>query len=267
MYPTCENDLNLVRAVFTAIIIALSLASWFLVSRLVLKPVELARQQLTKLTVDDVQSIEVDLAVSAEVDEIFHLISLLRVNLQEKIALIREERYEARRLQELAERDPLTNLLNRRALEEAATRRIQNATINGHELAVMIVDIDHFKSVNDTFGHQAGDEVIKGVATQLSQTLRGSDLIGRLGGEEFVVLFDHKGSKHASKLAERVRVSIEASSGTREPPIAVTVSIGVTTRPADSGIGWHDLLSIADKRLYRAKRQGRNRVCWDDILA
>lgn len=165
-----------------------------------------------------------------------------------------------RRLAEMADRDPLTGLHNARAyyrLAEAARIQAQRAA---RPLAMLFIDLDHFKRVNDQHGHEAGDRVLKAVARTLHDSLRRSDLVGRIGGEEFSALLPDTDAAGALRVAESLRRAIEAA----HPDIGqcrlpVTASIGVAGhRATDSAIG--DIQRRADQAMYDAKRQGRNRV-------
>ncbi len=154
--------------------------------------------------------------------------------------------------------DPLTNLLNRRGFSEATTRMIERESKSGRPVTVMIFDIDHFKSVNDRFGHAAGDDVLKVFAQTVTDTLRVTDLIGRVGGEEFAALLPCD-LDEAVTAAERVREAFRDSGiSIGEEPLVTTVSIGVATGPAHTEL--EVLMASADAALYQAKRSGRNRV-------
>jgi diguanylate cyclase (GGDEF)-like protein len=154
--------------------------------------------------------------------------------------------------------DPLTGLFNRRGFSEATARMIEREAVAGRSVTVMIFDLDHFKSINDRFGHPAGDEVIKLFATIVSGSLRISDLCGRIGGEEFAALLPCS-IEEAVIAAERVRVAFEGCGlEVDDTPIATTVSIGVAGGGAN--IELDVLLAAADTALYQAKRAGRNRV-------
>lgn len=154
--------------------------------------------------------------------------------------------------------DPLTGIFNRRGFAEATSRMIEREAKAGRPVAVMIFDIDHFKSINDRFGHPAGDEVLKLFAGVITNTLRISDLCGRIGGEEFAALLPCSLGE-AMHAAERVREAF-ANAGIEidRAPVETTVSIGVAGGPA--GVELEVLLAAADTALYRAKRSGRNRV-------
>lgn len=153
--------------------------------------------------------------------------------------------------------DALTGVPNRRAAEAV----IDTALDSGDALMLLLVDIDHFKGVNDTFGHDVGDLVLKEVAQTLSNQARKGDLVARLGGEEFVVTI-HGATRDLSHLiAERFRAAVARMPGLKDGPEKVTVSVGVACIQADEGAPSRQaLLRAADVALYRAKHRGRNRV-------
>jgi len=164
-----------------------------------------------------------------------------------------------RELLRLALVDPLTGAFNRRSFLEFAGKEEARARRGGNQFAVLMIDIDHFKRINDTYGHPAGDCVIKSLADICARTLRPSDVIARYGGEEFVVNLPDTGQRQASLVAERLRFAVaDAKVPSEQGPIDFTVSIGVATcsheTPLDAAI------AEADKALYRAKTNGRNRV-------
>lgn len=154
--------------------------------------------------------------------------------------------------------DPLTGLLNRRGFSEATARMIEREAKAGRPVTVMIFDIDHFKSVNDRFGHAAGDDVLQVFANVVVASLRITDLVGRVGGEEFAALLPCS-MDEALVAAERVREAFEASGvAIDDAPLDTTVSIGVAGGPANTEL--EVLMASADTALYQAKRGGRNRV-------
>ncbi|MDE5453879.1 diguanylate cyclase [Bradyrhizobium sp. CSA112] len=154
--------------------------------------------------------------------------------------------------------DALSGMLNRRGFSEACNRVIEREAAAGRPVTVMIFDIDHFKSINDRFGHPAGDEILKLFSTVVVSNLRISDLSGRIGGEEFAALLACSLDEGVI-VAERVREAFEASNIVCEQgPVDTTVSIGVAGGPA--GTELEVLLAAADTALYQAKRGGRNRV-------
>lgn len=156
--------------------------------------------------------------------------------------------------------DSLTGLLNRRGLRDTALPLGNLAKRNGSTIAVAMVDVDRFKSVNDTHGHEAGDRVLVAVAGVIRRTVRGSDLVARVGGEEFLVFLSDVDESFLRETGEKIRADVE-----RHPVgIPVTVSVGmaaaVMTRESDVSAVLERLTAEADKRLYRAKAEGRNRV-------
>ena len=154
--------------------------------------------------------------------------------------------------------DPLTGLFNRRGFAEACARVIEREAVAGRPVTVLIFDIDHFKGINDRFGHPAGDEILKLFSTVVVNNLRISDLSGRIGGEEFAALLPCS-LEEGVLVAERVREAFEASDIiVEEGKVDTTVSIGVAGGPA--GTELEVLLAAADTALYQAKRGGRNRV-------
>jgi diguanylate cyclase (GGDEF)-like protein len=164
------------------------------------------------------------------------------------------------KLEELATTDGLTGLLNKRVLLELGQQKVRAAARYGKPLSVIQTDIDFFKKVNDTHGHDVGDQVIKGLAGILRRLKRSTDYVARFGGEEFVILCEETDSVGAVHLAERVReellrTTFHAASG----PFQVTCSLGVATHPAD-GTTWDDLYKATDEALYASKRAGRNRT-------
>lgn len=165
-----------------------------------------------------------------------------------------------KRLEELATLDGLTGLLNKRALLECTQQKLRSAERFGKPLSVLICDIDFFKKVNDTYGHDMGDIVLRGFAQILGRIKRDTDVVGRFGGEEFVIVCEQTNEKGALLLAERVRVELEAATfATPQGPLQVTCSVGVATFPP-CGRTWEQLFKSADDALYVSKRSGRNRV-------
>jgi diguanylate cyclase (GGDEF)-like protein len=168
-----------------------------------------------------------------------------------------------RELEQSARLDYLTGIYNRGAIEELAAGQIASTQRHGTPLALMVVDIDHFKRINDELGHAAGDKALAATVRMIADLLRGGDLIGRLGGEEFLVLMPDTDAVQARHAAERMRACVEAAPvafmGIERP---LTVSIGVAEYRAEDG-GFGPLLLRADRALYVAKRSGRNQVQLD----
>lgn len=165
-----------------------------------------------------------------------------------------------KRLEELATTDGLTGLLNKRSLIEVAQQKLLSAQRFSKSLSLLICDLDHFKRVNDTYGHDVGDRVIAGFARVLSRSKRETDAVGRFGGEEFVVVCEETDEAGARLLAERVRSELAATSFvTAKGTLRVTASIGAATCPLAPS-DWDELFKAADEALYVAKRSGRDRV-------
>ncbi|ACL62154.1 PleD family two-component system response regulator [Methylobacterium nodulans] len=163
---------------------------------------------------------------------------------------------------ELAVTDGLTGLHNRRYFDSHLAGLFREAVLRGRPIALLLLDIDRFKTINDGFGHDAGDEVLRQFADRIRAHTRGIDIVARFGGEEIVVVVPDAGLDGAQQVAERIRERIEAApftihGGTRT--IDVTVSVGVAVRHPDDA-GPADLLKRADVALYQAKQEGRNRV-------
>jgi len=164
-------------------------------------------------------------------------------------------------LRYLSNHDPLTGLYNRRALRKQLTEELHRADRYKHALSVFMLDIDYFKPINDTLGHQAGDKILSSLAKMLESSVRITDYASRYGGEEFVVLLPETSLTKATELAERLRIEIAEHSisigDNKEHNI--TVSIGVSTYP-EHGDSGEDLLNAADSAMYTAKAAGRNCV-------
>lgn len=196
--------------------------------------------------------------------------------LKEQISVLEEQNRQAKiahedaeknnlRLKELIMQDPLTGIFNRRYLMEQLHRQVRLSMRYGQPLAVIFIDIDYFKEINDTYGHQTGDEVLREFVRVLSATIRGTDILTRYGGEEFIILAPQTDEKSAVRLAERIREAIAAnvfhtSRGTVHFTISAGVSIfhGKRDMKPEAVVG--KLLDLADRRCYEAKVRGRNQV-------
>ncbi len=162
-------------------------------------------------------------------------------------------------LEETALLDPLTQLANRRYMEQHLQECFELRTRYGWRFGVLYLDIDHFKRVNDTYGHAAGDQVLKSLARTLAGNLRSFDMVGRWGGEEFLIVCPNVNSYHVRDTAERQRMLVEKSTATFGPnTLQVTVSVGATLPRAAETM--EDLIRRADGLMYDSKRAGRNRV-------
>lgn len=173
-------------------------------------------------------------------------------------------------IQMLAQRaqiDGLTGLWNRSFFNQRWSEEYARAVRYGHPLSLAVVDLDHFKSINDTYGHLVGDTVLCGVARILHQECRAHDLVCRFGGEEFVIVMPETTPEDAAQVCERIREAVEREVWERPLDRNVTASIGVAgaSRPAE--ISEQEWVDTADRNLYAAKRAGRNSVRWTDVGA
>lgn len=164
-------------------------------------------------------------------------------------------------IKELSIRDPLTGLYNRRHLMGSARTLFRQAVANDLPLSMVIVDVDNFKAINDTFGHQLGDTVLQQLAQLFLKSMRHHDVLARYGGEEFAIIMPettlHQALLACERLCERVR---SYSWSELHADLGVTVSVGIAARTPEMNL--ETLLTVADARLYDAKRGGRNRICW-----
>ncbi len=170
-----------------------------------------------------------------------------------------------RMLAQRAQIDGLTGLSNRTQFDRRWHEEFERASRSGHPLSLAMIDLDEFKSINDTYGHPAGDAVLSGIAQMVQRAVRVSDIPCRFGGEEFAIILPEIGSAHAELLCERIRKTAEAMEWPRHPARRVTLSVGVAGSDTVSGHRPEDFIEHADKHLYTAKRSGRNRVVSGDL--
>jgi two-component system cell cycle response regulator len=165
------------------------------------------------------------------------------------------------KLAEMSVRDELTGMFNRRYFREALEREVSGAQRYGHVLALCMIDLDHFKRVNDTHGHLCGDRVLQEFGRLLDDSIRKYDVGCRYGGEEFAVILPDTSLDKASALCERFRELVQEHEFTYgELTLHITTSVGVAARPVGSIVTGRQLVDLADKALYQAKSQGRNQV-------
>tara|TARA_B110000037_G_C17070864_1_gene485792 strand:+ start:118 stop:1644 length:1527 start_codon:yes stop_codon:yes gene_type:complete len=197
-------------------------------------------------------------------DNYERLTQQLQQLLQEKETLTRQLQEANQKLRKLASTDPLTGVANRRRFTEAMEEAIVSAKETGSTVSLVMMDIDHFKKVNDTWGHAVGDVVLKDVTKRLESNIRSQDLVGRLGGEEFAVLLPGTEENVARIVSERLRAAMERHpSRTPGGPVTFTASFGGVSVPYNSPDAQPDrLLALADEGLYKSKNEGRNRVTW-----
>lgn len=177
------------------------------------------------------------------------------------LVLMTKERADARNLS-LALEDELTGLGNRRAILEQLAHHLAQARRSSRPLAVMVLDVDHFKRINDQHGHLSGDKALRDIAACLKERLRAQDILGRWGGEEFIIVLPDTEEAGAIQLAEQLRVAVERTrfSALDGQAFALTVSIGVHALRTGYDDERDDMIGAADRALYRAKDKGRNRV-------
>jgi diguanylate cyclase (GGDEF)-like protein len=164
-------------------------------------------------------------------------------------------------IKNLAIYDTLTGLYNRRYFEERFGVEVQQAFATKTPLSVILIDIDHFKKVNDTYGHPEGDKILRGVALLLKNSVRKKDTVARYGGEEFILILPETSLEAASMIAERIRKLVESTSfDVGNAHLHATISLGISSFPSHRARSKEELLKMADLALYQAKGGGRNRV-------
>ncbi|MCQ2092092.1 MAG: GGDEF domain-containing protein [Fibrobacter sp.] len=199
--------------------------------------------------------------IHASHDLCLNFLHILSQRIRNNNKVVCEEEYHIRCIEESSKVDALTGLHNRRWLEEMYAREMSRSNAGNFRLSAFMLDIDHFKHVNDTYGHLAGDQVLMSVAQSIVKSLRPSDMPVRYGGEEFTVFLPGTSTDNAKVIAERMRKNVERMqivlpSG---ETIQVTVSIGFTERVDNDSV--RSIIERADQALYHAKENGRNRVC------
>jgi len=187
---------------------------------------------------------------------------LARVSTQIKMkSLLDELGKKNSRLEELVKKDSLTNLYNHRYFYERLTSEFNTSKRDKSSLSCLICDIDRFKNINDTYGHQAGDDIIKSLAAIFRSEIRPDDVPSRYGGEEFAFILPRTDIREAAVLAEHIRQSVENNTFTfGDISISVTISIGVSCFPDNSAHTHSELICFADEALYAAKQDGRNKT-------
>jgi len=189
-----------------------------------------------------------------------------REKLQSEVLSARNQlQKQTRSLKELASRDELTGLLNRREATRLIEELILAADEAGAAVTILLLDIDRFKAVNDTFGHDAGDNVLRQLGAAFASTIRLHEIVGRYGGEEFILAIAAADDEAARSLNRRVHAAAASVTGSAAP---VTVSVGLCCRPLRSGRSFDQVVKAADQALYEAKASGRNRsvIAGDGVL-
>lgn len=245
----------------TGLHIALIVLGLFLVRRRVIKPLGRASEALDAMR--DNRCVPLTAPVPGdEISAVFDGIAALQAQHQERTALEAERDKLIERLRVQSSTDFLTTLPNRRAFFEAAEAELARARRHGYGLVLLLLDVDHFKRINDTRGHAAGDRALVALTEVLQHSVRQGDIAARLGGEEFVVLLSHCEREDGLRFAERLRETVSATlvdMGEGQEPLRITVSIGLADVRSHV-VGLDQLLSRADRAMYRAKNAGRDRI-------
>lgn len=245
----------------TGLHIALIVLGLYLMHRRVVRPLSTAAEALKAMKEDHY----VPLVAPVQGDEIsavFDGIAALQVQNRDRRALEAERDKLIERLPVQSSTDFLTSLPNRRAFFEAAEAEVARARRHGFGLVVLLLDVDHFKRINDGFGHAAGDQALVALTAVLRQSVRQGDIAARIGGEEFVLLLSHCERDDGLRFAERLRQTVsstEVDVGGGHPPVRMTISIGLADTQSH-GMSLDLLMSRADHAMYAAKRAGRDRI-------
>lgn len=209
-------------------------------------------------------------AVAIENADLYQRLNALNLSLEQKVSERTAELTAAnealrrlnKELEEVSITDALTHVYNRRYFMERLRQELKRVGRYGPPASLLMIDIDHFKRVNDTWGHQAGDTVLSGVASLIKSSLRETDIFARYGGEEFGLIATATNADGAAVLGERIRGLVERSEFVHEEKsLRVTVSIGIATWSPGIKEDFDAMIRLADEALYRAKHEGRNRVC------
>jgi len=256
-------------AALTAIVMALVLTMLNLIRQRIVHPLIQVAEALHEMGRGNLHPVLPQPRANDEIAAVIGGIEALRQQSQARVDLERERDKLIDTLREQSSTDFLTGLPNRRAFYEAAAAEMARARRHDFGAVVLLMDVDHFKRVNDTLGHTVGDLALAAVAGVLHRGMRQGDLVARLGGEEFVALLSHCSLEAGLNFAERLREAIESEAidvGEGQAPLKVTVSIGL----ADSASHDHDLDALierADEAMYRAKQGGRNQTVWSQQAA
>ncbi|RIY02692.1 GGDEF domain-containing protein [Aureimonas flava] len=261
-----ERSLNLasascVGAVLGGLVVLATLAMF---ERGVFRPLLMARQRMARILEGDLAAAGAGPVNSfVELTQLDDDIEKLRRQQIDLRRLEREREALAQELKTLATTDPLTGIMNRRAFEERVAATFADPGALGLGLGIVMIDLDHFKSINDRFGHGVGDAVLRAIGRFLLQVLPPGGCVARFGGEEFVMALADTGPIELRRHAETLRAELEATPILAEPRLRVTASFGLHWVPAGGRLDWDEFHRVADGHLYEAKRSGRNRVVAD----
>jgi diguanylate cyclase (GGDEF)-like protein len=228
----------------------------FVLEEKLVREVEWLNRKIKQITVSGDLSLRLEMRGKDELSELAGTVNAM-------LAAIQKAKFELLQAQESlrfhAEHDSLTGVLNRRAIRDVLRRELARCRRENQTLGVMLADVDHFKRINDHYGHGAGDAVLVTVVQRISSTLRPYDLVGRYGGEEFLIVAPGCDLEFTQKLAERIRSAVgDESNDLGSEKVTITLSLGITLGTADSDPEF--LVAAADSAMYQAKRNGRNRV-------
>ena len=253
---------NFTLALVVGLLFFIGLAAYLLSLSLV-KPLNRLTSGAGKVAAGD---LEVDVPVSSRSEvgyltEVFNdMVARLRQGREELAAINETLRQKNFELHEISIRDSLTGLYNRKHLMETLEKEVNRSQRHSHSFAFLVIDIDHFKKYNDTYGHLAGDEVLRRLASVFTESIRSSDYAARYGGEEFIIILPETGTEQGVEAAERIRNKVaEEKFGAEGESIKVTISVGVASYP-ENGEDAESVIRTADAALYEAKELGRNRV-------
>lgn len=240
----------IIASVFGLGVMLTALTGWLL-SRSILRPLSVLETGVNRLGEGDL-SHRIHLATRDELEQLARTFNAMAARLeQNQVAL-----------QAQATLDSLTGVYNRHEFNRRLTATLEQAQVHSYPCSLVMADIDHFKKINDTYGHQGGDEAIRCVGAVLQQEVRQGDLVARYGGEEFAVILPNTLGAEAQAVAERIRVAIARQPIALSPEraIHITMSLGVATLPTEA-LTENALIAAADQALYDAKHRGRNQVC------
>ena len=262
VYAQTRRTRTLTLTICLGLLLAIGLTA-YLLGLTIVRPLDRLTNGAARVATGDLE-VQLPVVSHSEVgyltDAFNHMVARLRQG-QEELATINKTLTEKNKeLELLSITDSLTGLYNRKHFMEVLGKEVTRAKRHKHPLSVMMIDIDHFKKYNDTFGHQAGDNLLKKIGGIFMESLRSVDYASRYGGDEFIVLLPEVGSGGVFEVAERIRERVDAEALSSDAErVSVTVSIGVAAFP-EHGENAETIIASADGALYHAKRSGRNRV-------
>jgi len=253
---------NLTIGFFSGLVLAIGLVA-YLIGLNIVRPLNRLIRGADKVAAGD---LEVDLPVHSRgelgfMTKVFnHMVARLRQGRDQLATVNQTLRQRNKELHELSITDSLTGLYNHKHLMETLVREVRRSKRHQHPFAVLMMDIDHFKRFNDTYGHLAGDEVLRKMATIFRDSVRGCDYVARYGGEEFLIMLPETGSDRGVQTAERIRNQMAEEKFVGDgKTVTITISVGVAVFPEHANFP-KSLVSSADTALYKAKKGGRNQV-------